>query len=296
MEDGRGIASKQGPCQAEGLAAHVGEDARGDALGRAATFVLMDLVSHQQVEEALHPVLHVVGQRIPLGAGPVGLPEGRAADGAGVLAAVQVGVRQRHTVLVDDLRRAVGTAGDPEGLARLLVPHQPAPEHCPPLDDGGLPTVGQFGLLTAHHREEGAGTDGEAQPLQVGDGLDDGGADAGHRLLHLPLPLGHQVRRADDEHPLEARHVRRRRPDEGLAGAHLADDGGAPVGLEGEGRAPDGVGLRPQGLAEQPGQRPAVLRGPVERRVGLHHPLGDGVAERVYEVSEVHVVSSSFLW
>ena len=52
---------------------------------------------------------------------------------------------------------------------------------------------------------------------------------------------------------LEARHVRGGGGDEGLAGAHLADHGGAPVGFEGEGRALDGVLLRPQGLAEQPG-------------------------------------------
>ena len=69
--------------------------------------------------------------------------------------------------------------------------------------------------------------------------------------------------------------------DEGLAGAHLADDGGAPVGFEGEGRSLDGVLLRPQGLAEQAGELVAVLRGPVEGWVGLHHPLGDGVLERV---------------
>ena len=181
-----------------------------------------------------------------------------------------------------------------KGSPRLLVPYEPAPGRGPPLYHGGHPTVGQLGLLPAHHREEGAGADGEAQPLQVGDGLDDGGADAGHRHLHLPLPLGHQVGRADDENPLETGHVSRRRADEGLAGAHLADDRGAPMGFEGEGRAPDGVGLRPQGLAEQPGERAAVLRGAVERRVGLHHPLGDGVLERVDEISEVHVVSSSF--
>ena len=288
------IAAEQGAGQAEGLAANVGEDAGGDALGRAATLVLMDLVSHQQVEEALHPVLDVVGQRVAGGAGPVGLPQGGVAAGAGVLAAVQVGVRQRYAVLVHDLRRAVGAAGDAEGLPRVLLPQQPSPGRGPPLYHGGHPAIGQLCLLPAHHREEGAGADGEAKPLQVGDGLDDGGADAGHRHLHLPLPLGHQVGRADDEDALEARHVRRRRADEGLARAHLADDRGAPVGLEGEGRAPDGVGLRPQGLSEQPGQRSAVLRGPIEGRVGLHHPLGDGVAECVYETSEVHVVSSSF--
>ena len=294
VEDGRGVAAQKGPCQAEGLAAHVCEDARGDALGASAPLELVNFVAYQQVEEALHPVLDVVGQWVAGWPGPVGLPQGGAAAGADMLPAVQVGVRQRHAVLVHDLRRAVGAAGDPEGLPRLLVPQEPSLRDGPPLYHGGHPAVGQLGLLTAHHREEGAGADGEAKPLQVGDGLDDGGADAGHRHLHLPLPLGHQVGRADDEDALKACHVRRRRADEGLARAHLADDRGAPVGLEGEGRAPDGVGLRPQGLAEQPGERAAVLRGPVERRVGLHHPLGDGVLERVDETSEVHLSRPPF--
>ena len=215
VEDGRGVAAEQRPRQAEGLAAGVCEDACGDALGGAAPFELMHFVANQQVEEAPHPVLDVVGQRIAGRPGPVGLPEGRAAAGAGVLAAVQVGVRERHAVLVHDLRRAVRAAGDAEGLPRLLLPYEPSPRRGPPLYHGGHPAVGQLGLLPAHHREEGAGADGEAKPLQVGDGLDDGGADAGHRHLHLPLPLGNQVGRADDEDALEARHVRRRGADEG---------------------------------------------------------------------------------
>ena len=45
--------------QSEGLAAGVGEDARHDALGRASTLVLLRLVTYEQVEEALHAVLHV---------------------------------------------------------------------------------------------------------------------------------------------------------------------------------------------------------------------------------------------
>ena len=212
---------------------------------RAAPLVLVHLVPDQQVEEPLHVVLHVVGQRVAGGAGLVGLPEGRAAVGAGVLAAVQVLVREGNAVLVHDLRGAVGATGDPERLARLLVPKEPALGHSPPLYHGGHPAVGELGLLTAHHREEGAGADGDAQPLQVGDGLDDDGAGAGHRHLHLPLPLGDQVGRAEDQDPLEARQMCGGGGDEGLAGAHLADDGGALVGLEGEGRAPDGVGLRP---------------------------------------------------
>ena len=255
----------------------------------------MDLVSDQQVEEALHMVLHVVGKGVSLRPRVVGLPEGGAADGADVLAAVQVGVREGHAVLVDDLRRAVGAAGDPERFPRLLVPQQPRrlalgpAGHGPPLDDGGLPAVGQLGPLPAHHREQGAGADGEAEPLQVGDGLDDGGASAGHRHLDLPLPLGHQVRRADDENPPEAGHVRGRGGDEGLSRSHFADDRRAPVGFEGKGRAPYGVGLRPQGLSEQPGQYAAVLRRAVERRVGLDHPFRYGVLEVVDELSEIHV-------
>ena len=75
VEDGRGVAAEQGPRQAEGLAAGVGEDARRDALGRAAPLKFVDLVSDQQVEEALHPVLHVVAERVAGRAGPVGLPE-----------------------------------------------------------------------------------------------------------------------------------------------------------------------------------------------------------------------------
>ena len=107
-------------------------------------------------------VLHVVGEGIPFRAGLVGLPEGRVADGADVPPAVQVGVGQGHPVLVRYLGGAVGAAGDTEGLSRLLLPHQPALGRCPPLDDGGLPAIGQLGLLPAHHRKQRAGADGEA--------------------------------------------------------------------------------------------------------------------------------------
>ena len=221
--------------------------------------------------------------------------------GAGSLATVQVGVRQGHAVLVQDLGGAVGAAGHPKRLPGLLVPHQPALRRCPPFDDGGHPAVGQLGPLSGHHDEEWAGADGVAQPLQVGDGGDDGCAGAGHRLLDLPFPLLCQVGRAQDQHPLKTRHLCRCCCDEGLAGAHLADDGGTPVGIEGQGRAPDGVLLRAQGSAEQVRKLATVarsglgtgLRGSVERRVGLDHPPGDGVLERVDELSEVHGVSPS---
>ena len=300
VEDGRGVAAEEGPGQAEGLAAGVGEDSRGDALGRASGLELVHLVAYEQVEEARHVVLHVVTERVAGRARSVRLPEGRPADlqavrpgvhdqgRTGALASVQVGVGEGHPVLVRYLRRAAGAAWDPEGFPRFLHPYEPAIGRRRPVDDGGLPAVGQLGPLPAHHREQRAGADREPEPLQVGDGGDDDGADAGNRLLHLPLPLPHQVRRADDEHPSEARHVRGGGPDEGLARPHLPNDGGAPVGLEREGRAPDGVGLRSQWLPQQPGEHPAVLRGAVERRVGLHHPPGDGLLERVDESSEVH--------
>ena len=124
-----GQVTHQSPRQAEGLAADVGEDSGGDALGASAPLIFMDLIPDQQVEEALHVVLHVVGQRVAGGAGLVGLPEGRAAAGAGVLAAVQVLVREGNAVLVHDLGGAVGAAGHPERLPRLLVPQQPALGH-----------------------------------------------------------------------------------------------------------------------------------------------------------------------
>ena len=49
------------PLSAERLAAGVGEDAGGDALGRASALVLVRLVADEQVEEAPQVVLHVVG-------------------------------------------------------------------------------------------------------------------------------------------------------------------------------------------------------------------------------------------
>ena len=69
--------------------------------------------------------------------------------------------------------------------------------------------------------------------------------------------------------------------DEGLARAHFANQDGTPVGLEGQHCALDGVLLAPHRGAQQPGQLEAVLRGPVQGRVGLHHSLGDGFLEGV---------------
>ena len=94
--------------------------------------------------------------------------------------------------------------------------------------------------------------------------------------------------------PLEASGVGCGCADEGLAGAHLPHDVGALVGFQGEGHAPYGVGLGSQGGAEQLGEAVAVLGGPVEGRVGLHHPLGDGFFVGVDELGEVHWFSPSF--
>ncbi len=110
------IAAHQSPRQAEGLATDIGEDSGGDALGASAPLVLVHLVPDQQVEEPLHVVLHVVGQRVAGGAGLVGLPEGRAAAGAGVLAAVQVLVREGNAVLVHDLGGAPDALPPPLGV------------------------------------------------------------------------------------------------------------------------------------------------------------------------------------
>ena len=115
----------------------------------------------------------------------------------------------------------------------------------------------------------------------------------GHGILDLPLPLAREVGRAEDEHAAEAGHVGGGGRDEGLARAHLAHDGRAAVGVEGEGGGADGVGLRPQRGAQQLREGPSVLGGPVAGWIGLHHPLGDGVAVGVDESCEVHFLSPS---
>ena len=283
VEQRRAVSAGQGSGKGEGLAAGVGQHPGGDALGGATAFILMDLVTDKQVEEALHPVLHVVGQRVATGAGAVGLPEGGAAQVAVAALAGEFFHRQRNPVPVHHLGVTAGAAGDLKGFAGLLVPHQPAPGGGPPLDHGGLPAVGQLGPLPRHHGEEGSGSHGQPEPFQVGDGGDDGGPGAGHGVLNLTLPLSRQVGRAEDQYPPETGGVGGGGADEGLAGAHLTDDGGAPMGLEGEGRAPDGVRLASHRGAQQPGQVDRGFRRPVEGRVGLHHPLGNRFLEGVDE-------------
>ena len=204
----------------------------------------MDLVADEEVEEPPHPVLDVVGQRVAAGAAVVRLPERGAAVVADAPLPGEVSQGERHALPVHDVLAADRTAGDAERVARLLVPDQPAVGYGPPLIDGGLPAVGELRLLPAHDREERGRAGEEAEAFEAGDGADDGGACAGDRLLHLALPLGNEVRRAEDEDPPEARRMGCARCDERLAGAHLADDGRALVGLEGEGRAAYGVRLR----------------------------------------------------
>ena len=83
VEKGRAVPAGQCAGKGEGLAAGVSQHPGGDALGRAAAFILMHFVADQQIEEAPHSDLHVVGQGEPLGAGAVGLPQGGAAQVAG---------------------------------------------------------------------------------------------------------------------------------------------------------------------------------------------------------------------
>ena len=250
---------------------------------------------HQQVEEAPQAVLHVVGEGVALRPRVVRLPESGAALVARALPAGEVLQGQGQPVLVDDRDEAVRAAGDAEGLQGFLVPDEPAVHGRPALDDGGQPAVGELRPLPGHDHEERSRPVGEAQALQVGDGGDDDGAGVGDGVLDLALPLAREVRWAEDEDPAEAGHVGGGGRDEGLARAHLAHHGRAAVGVEGEGGGADGVGLRPQRRTQQCRERPPVLGGPVAGRIGLHHPLGDGVAVGVDELCEVHGVSPSLL-
>ena len=293
MEERRGVAAHERAREAEGLAAGVGEDAGGDGLGGAAALVLVTLVADERVEEAPQAVLHVVREGVALRPRVVRLPERRAALVTRALAASEVLQRQRQAVLVDDGGEAVRAARHPEWLQRLLVAHEFFSRSRPALDDGGQPAVRELGALPRHDHEERPRPVREAQALKVGDGGDDDGAGVGHRLFHLALPLAGEMGRAEDEHAAEAGHVGGGGRDERLARAHLPDDGRAAAGVEGEGGGADGVRLHPQRGTQQLREGPPVLRGPVAGRIGLHHPLGDGVTVRVDEFSEVHFLSPS---
>ena len=63
-----------------------------------------------------------------------------------------------------------------------------------------------------------------------------------------------EVRRAENQDPPEPGGVGGGGADEGLARSHFAHHGGAPMGLEGQGRALDGVLLASHRGPEQPGQ------------------------------------------
>ena len=119
-------------------------DAGGDPLGGAPSLVFVHLVADEQPEESLQPVLHVVGEGIPPGTGAVRLPEGIAAAGAAVAAAGEVALGEGHALVIDDGGVALGAAGDAEGFARLVVPHQLAPRDGPALYHGGRPAVGEL--------------------------------------------------------------------------------------------------------------------------------------------------------
>ena len=217
--------------------------AGGDALGRAPALVFMDLVTDQQVEEALHPVLDVVGQRVAgLGPDSVRLPQWGRRSRSQVCflrfrSASVRGTPSLSTICAVQSGQQGTRNGSPVSSSRNSLPLDTAHRSY----HGGHPPVGQLGAshgdITAKRGPEPTEM---TQPLQVGDGLDDDGAGAkGTVMLHLPLPLlGTRWGGQSTRMRLEARHVRRRGGDEGLAGAHLADDGGAPVGFEGRGPRP----------------------------------------------------------
>ena len=113
----------------------------------------MDLVAYEEVEEAGHPVLDIIRQRIALWAGVIRLPQGGATRGACAPPARQVAEGEGHAVGIENRGVTVRAAGHPEGLAGCLVEDEPAACGGPALDDGGLPAVGQLCAFSAHHRE-----------------------------------------------------------------------------------------------------------------------------------------------
>ena len=290
VEEGAGIAAGQRASEGQGGAAGVGQNTGGNPLRGAAALVLVDLVGDQQVEPARHTLLDVVGERIAAGAGAVGLPEGGPTVVAGTLAPRQLCVRQRHAVGVHHLRSTDRAARHTERFPRGLVPQQLPVAGGPTLDDGGLPAVGELGALAGEDGEQRAGAAGLAQAFQGGDGRDDGGAGGGDGRFDLALPLAGQVRWDEHQYPLKAGEVGGGGGDEGLAGAHLPDDGGTALGGERVGGAADGGFLRAQRAAQQRWEWPVVGRGAVLGWVGGDDALGDGLLVGIEKRAEVHLL------
>ena len=296
VEEGAGVAAGQRTGERQGGAADVGQNTGGNALGAPAALVLMHLVGDQQVEPARQALLDVVGERIAAGTAAVGLPEGGPALGTGALAAGQLRVCQGHPVGGGYLSSADRARRDAEGVAGVLIAQQPPVGTGPAWDHGRLPAVGQLGALAGEDGEEWAGTAGVPEALQGGDGGDDGGAGSGDGGLYFPLPFPGEVGRDEHQDALAAGEVGGGGGDEGLAGTHLADDGGAALGAEGVGGPANGGLLGAQRAAEQRRQRPVVRGGVVLRWVGMDDALGDGRLVGIEERAQVHVLLLSVWW
>ena len=280
VEQRRGVAAHEGAGQGEDAPAGLGQSAGGQPLGRAARLVLVLLVDHQQVEEAGHVAGDVVGQGEAARPRAVGLPEGAVALPAAPLLALQILPLQWHPLVVERRGEAGRTAEATQRLA-VFVAQEATVDDRESFDDSRRPAIRQLRLLARHADEERLAVQ-EGQPLQIRNRPDDGGARAGHGGEHLPLPLAHQVGRAEDEHPPEARQVSGGRGDGRLAGAHLADQVRALMASEGEGHGADSVALGAQGPTLQSAQVEAplmpVLRR-VDRRVGAEHRPRDCLLE-----------------
>ena len=246
MEERARMASHEGATQAERLAAGVG----GDALSRASALVLVRLVADEQVEEAPQVVLHVVGQGVALRPSVVRLPERRAAFVTSPLAASEVLQRQGQPLRVDD-----GDESSPGSRGRGLAPGFARPGQACPSTVAQRSTTADSQRYESLARSRDMTTKSGPVPWErrsFSKSVMEATMTAralGTVSFHLPVRCGGQ------------RTSTRRRPggggcDEGLAGVHLPDDGGAAVGLEGE----HSLG-RP--LWEQcwyPSQTPAAIR------------------------------------
>ena len=124
-----------------------------------------------------------------------------------------------------------------------------------PIQEGGLPVIGPLGLLPGEDGEEVVLDIRFPDGLELGDAAHDEGPGAGEGDLDLPLPLLDQVRRVDYQGLFETGHPGGGDGHVGLAGPHLADGVGAPVGPEALGEGADGVFLGAEGFPEEFRQR-----------------------------------------
>ena len=282
----------------------------GDALGRPSPLVLVDLVADEQVEEALHPVLHVVGQRVAL----LGPEPCRPATGESRSRRRSASCGSRSAsvsgtpLLVHDLVRVAcpGSRGRLKGLARLLVPQQPAAEaviarRCPSLGSAAgfhrYESLARSLLMTT---KRGSGVHPVERRICSKSVMEVTMAAARasrHRLLHLapPLPAPGAADRAPGSFGSPARYAAAAAM-KVLPGAHLPDRRWCPGGPARERAAPrTASACAPRGERSSWGSR---CRSPRAGRGAGRTPPPAGRWPRLYvsmKFAEVHVASSSFL-